>query len=344
MQSSEFFLVTKLLGGHPDFDLEKHSKLMAMIATGQMLRNRSTSTSHSDEVKLISSSGEDVSEQHKEGNYLFKPGDEVERFAANLNWLTQRTTLYGLLSSNLGGDPILHPIRHGFSLSFAAHKLGLSPAICSNIIERLKLRATSTLSDVKSASDPTIIHSTLPLFTAWVAQKCSDPVNFLTAALELRGHTKIAALRNKLAELEGIKLENDELKYVKAVNMLCHDINRSTDGIRSEFSVTTANGIPLAPVVSILNATLAASGAPVNVPNLGLSVPGGSRIRTSWQSRGYRGLFRSVILDLSAVSQFGSLHERITSRVRRKKDAQFADVKIEEAHLRFASPHWKRPM
>lgn len=158
----------------------------------------------------------------------------------------------------------------------------------------------------------------------------------------MREHPKLQALRDKLAEIEEAEA-TDNLHYTKELNKAIQAINFSLAGLRSEYGIETANGIPLSPIVRLGNAVLAAQSIPPAIPDLGIKLPG-SRVSSAYRARGYRGFLRSVIADLSSVARLGHLHERICKNVRRTRDAHAVDVQIEDPRFRYARPDWKRPM
>lgn len=340
MASSDFLLNVKLLGG-PNFDSEQSGKIAAMIASQQHGIERSGAAPN-ETINLIGSDGRDVEATNIREGKKFSVGSDVADFAKNINWLCQRTALYSLLSASMNGIAVLHPVRSSFSLSLAVTKLGLPDIMRRRIIEALKSPAGKILIEIKTASDPTAVALQLPLFTAWIASRGAAPDQFFDEAQQLKETRHVAALRSKFSELEEIDCGGNGKKYAMEVNRLVQAIVSASDIVRSEFAITTANGPSLSPLVAVANAGLAIHGAPVSVPDFGIRLP--TSLSTGWKTRGYRGIFRSVISDLASVAKLGELHEKVTRNVRRIKDAQFKEVKVEPPHLRYAKPYWKRPM
>ncbi len=338
MSGSDFLLNVKLLGG-TDLSSETVGKLVAMLKSQQIDLDRTILEVPLPKPILIGSDGCDMSEPREREGKKFDVGEDVKQFAKNLNWLCQRTSLYSVLALQCNADPVLHPIRSSFALSFAGARLGLPTPIRQRIVALLKDPSEAAVIEIKSASDPfAVIGAHLPIFLAWIALHSDNPNDFLSRAFELKSHPKILAIREKLFEIETSEGSGGNL--ARAVNKTVRELRQALDEVRAEFSVQTSNGLSLSPVVNISNAALAISGQPYAIPDLGIRIPGIS----SWRSRGYRGVFRSIVTDLGEVAKLGALHEKITQNVQRMNDARFVEPKIEPPELRYAKPYWKRPM
>lgn len=345
MQSSAFFLTQKMLAGVGGVDLEKYSQLADAIyfqlddrqsAGGAKLEQRS--------INLIASDGSHVAPDGSTDSNIKGLSKQASAFFAGLNWLAFRTIYFSLVATTLQADLLLHPIRHAFHISWLSKLKGSNPSWYKPVIDAMSARAGSALSDIVSATQPTVVAAELPLFSAWLVRETGDPWKVLQAALDLRSDKRMVAARQAFIQLDQLAETAPEL-YVRKANEVLKDLDRTMAAIRADFSVGTDQGNLTGTIVKAVNFGLVLS--PWKVPPIPSDWIKWRKLESFSQKlrdRFVSPMYRSVVTDLATVAQLGSLHENLRSRVVFDPHASTYFAKVEEAKFRKITSHWKRPM
>lgn len=100
----------------------------------------------------------------------------------------------------------------------------------------------------------------------------------------------------------------------------------------------------ISPLIAVFNAAGKLKGLP-SLPAIPLRIPLPDRVLEIGILGGFKGLCRSVVQDLTAVSRLGSFHEKMTVEVRFKDGrSETYLAKTEQRRWLGRGSYWKKPM
>jgi hypothetical protein len=343
MHSSDWFLTMKMLAGVGGLDIEKYSALNDTIFS-ELSANRDSTASRpkGEYYKLYGSDGKPIPKVlHQEGT-KYEVSAQVSAFAASLNWLAMRTCFYSYLSNHYDADAVLHPIRSAFQLSIGT-RLGLLTAVYEPIVRRFADETSAVVKEIKQSTDPVVAEMQIPLLSAWLVDKVGSPSKAVSAAFEFRNESPVRDARKRLSDLAAAK-QSGEKGFVRDANRLVAEVRKAGDLLRELYAVKPKNGVSVSPLIAIFNVIGKLKGLP-NLPTVPLKIPLPDKIIEIGLRGGFKGMCRSVIQDLVAVSRLGAFHEKMTAEVKfREGHPTTYLAKTEDVHFLGKSSHWKRPM
>jgi hypothetical protein len=239
-------------------DLPKYNKLSSMIFAElsdnqRVIKNRNTS-----KALLYDSRGKPISSDYvltnKEGRKVELGGvsNQVQAFFAGLNWLSLRTAFYSLAAKELGADLILHPIRNAFQVNLLSKLSSHDPSVFKPILNAMNGVVHKTVNQVFENTQPIVLSQSLPMFTAWLAEKTQDPHKFIETAYEIRMDKSFLQARQQLSELEQMLLIEDRSKFLLKANKLISEVSGQMQRICSKFGVQTTKGVALSAPIFII--------------------------------------------------------------------------------------------
>jgi hypothetical protein len=328
---SDWYLAMMMLVGSGTCaaEADKYGTLMEMLLFDQdMERNRSehrvvglenrASFADSDGFKLDASESKQLLE-----------------FAAQFSWLSLRSAFYTLIASNNGIDATLHPIRSAFVGVLAKSKFALPPNVYSAVLNRLSTAGEATVRAIREYTDPILVEQTLPLFALYLAAHVDDPRRYLDGAFDLRTKPSFVEARQQLIALEDARNGGDQAGFVRRANRLVSDIEKLSADMKQRYGVEMTQDVSPSPIISVINSILAFTGPGLRLPDPGIKIPIAGRMLDRRNRAGFRGVFRSVVRDLSAIACLGEFHERLTSAV----DRSFWRNERHNGHIR-KKPGW----
>jgi hypothetical protein len=207
--------------------------------------------------------------------------------------------------------------------------LGLSQDVYRPVLEGLNGRIASTTAEILQTTDPLVLALKLPFFSAWIVSKINDTSRILEVAHDLAMSPPLTQARTALANLDSLNPTSRE--FVREANRLIRDLDATASRLRSEFGVSTRQGVALSPVIKVANIALAASGKiPVQIPDLGLKVPMPTWFGRRLDSHRLQAVFRSVVEDLGTIGRLGHLRSRLTAAADIRPNASFPKPSIED--------------
>ncbi len=221
----------------------------------------------------------------------------IVSFASSLNWLAMRTSFYTLLAGQFACDVVLHPIRSAFQISFSGPS-GFKDHALRSLLLSIHNETKNMVSEVRAVTDPIISKGQLPVFSAWIAEKTKDPAKIIDVALELRTQEPFLSARRQLIDLEDIKDEKNNAKYISNSNKIMLDLQKTFEKLRIEYGLKTPNGISLSPVMFVFNAALSLKGLP-SVPNVPIKIQRPNFLDVFERRSGFQGVIRSIVQDLT---------------------------------------------
>ncbi|WP_312471894.1 hypothetical protein [Brucella sp.] len=311
-QSSEFLLKMKMIENSGSREL--FSILQDMVFTEKASANEvdkeSVIKNHFD---ILNDKGAPVPKSRGKGPSSRIIPSQLTAFAGSVNWLTQRALFYTYLASSFDADAILHPIRSDFQATIGP-RLGMDQGTFTTVIKKFSGKIQSVAVDIKSSSDPIVGQIDLPIFSAWLVNKTNDPKAIIEAAFEVRSNKEFVSLRNLLSEMEDLAKSPDSKDYVKYVNTIQRDIEKAGETLKEIYGVKSKSGVSIAPMIFIINTLAKLKGIP-SIPSLPIKIKLSDSIIELGLRSGFKGVFRSVISDLTSISRLGEFHDKITSSV-----------------------------
>ncbi len=346
MTSSEYFLTQKMLAGAGGIDLEKYSTLSSAIYGELLDKYRSTEQdAASKKSVLVSSSGAPIDSGFKlvdQGGHEVSAtvSKQADIFLAGLSWLAFRTVFYSLAASNLGTDLFLHPIRHSFQANLLSKLHKNNPSTFKPLIDAMNDCANKSLNRIVEYTQPFVTKHQTPLFVAWLAKTVGDPSDYVEYAYSLRQEPLFIQARQRLIELE-TSIECDD--FTNEANKIVLEVQKSLEGITSKYSVTTSQGVSTSNFITLWNLTTVLSQLP-KIPNVDVRLRKLEFLKNLVPQKGFKGIYRTLISDLTQVSRLGEYHDILCSKVVLDREANDYYDKQEDIKFRKVKSHWKIPM
>ncbi|SCY34344.1 MULTISPECIES: hypothetical protein [unclassified Lysinibacillus] len=347
ISSSVYFLTQKLLSDVGGIDIEKYSTLSAMIYDELSEKKEVNPQFVETKMKIYNSSGQIISEKVQLRDKYGKQVDgeiskQVNAFFAGLNWLAFRTVLYTMLARELQCDLFLHHIRDGFHINMLNNLQKDNPSVLKPAIDTMKGISSRNLNAVLENTQPYVTKFNLPMFSVWFATKTGRPSDFFEYAFEIREEKMFKQARSSLATLDRLHDENPS-KYVKEANLLIKDIQKQMERIRVKYGVDTPQGVPLAPLIGVWNATTLVTQLPKS-PKVNMRIKQLDFLKDLIPAKGFKAIYRSVLNDLTQVSRLGKYYDIISADVVLKENAQYYQAKEEQIKYAKSKSWWKLPL
>lgn len=332
LASSKWFLTLKMLvGKEDDLDRERYTSLASLIFNEGESSYGNINERINPSFTILDSTGKPAD----------RKGDisaQLSHFTANLSWLALRTAFYTTLSTAYQIDAILHPIRSAYQAAIAG-KFNVSGPNFLPLLERMAGKTTDAVRSIRSATEPLIFEQPLPLFSAWIVSKVGSPSHVIREAFDLRNTPLFRQARSQLIELEDLQREGERSTFVKQANKLVRGIEDLSQTMCETYGMKTPNGVQISPVIQAWN--LATPSTPI--PDVPFKVRLPSGIRELRYRKGFKGVFRTITHDLTAVERLGVIHDKLTSEARLTEDAFEQSIKLEDRRYLGRASHWKQP-
>jgi hypothetical protein len=315
MSSSVFYLTVNLLTDDSGVSAQKYSSMHAMIASQLWGEERGSYVAPS--LMLKDKSGKRLPDRFTRDKD-YEIGDQVQRFAAALNWLALKTNFYARVAEANNMDLVLHPIRHAFLANVIHKSYKISSSTYDSITTMLRNGITGTVREITKHSEPILSELRLPMWSAYLATRTKKPSEFLATCQQLRQEGLFVEARAQLGELQELGESDPEDNYVKSVNKLNLALEKTSAHLLSKYGVSSQQQIAVAPAINlILKAKTGGS-----IPDIG-GVPRPRALSGILDRRGFRGLVRSIVSDLVSIERLGKLHEIITLDVRKESKEKY---------------------
>lgn len=348
MSSSVYYLTQKmLLDSKNEINIDKYSKLNQMIFSE--LNDQFVKPSNNKSI-ILDSSGVPIKATHrvydKEGRlqeaYI---GKQTELLMANLSWLAYRTIFYTIMAKETGGTLILHPIRNAFQINFLSKLHPQNTDIFKTLISSINAPVENTVNSIFTSTQPLITKFSLPMFSISLTHKAGNPTDAINLAYHLKNEGDFVEARKRLSEIENLfAVENSQKARITA-NKLVLDVQELMDRICVNYGVATPQGISLSPMITAYNmgSALTPGGLP-SIPNYSGKIKFLDKVRDLIPQTGFNAVYKSLINDLTQISQIGEYHEKLTSQVTYHENSDFYTSKSENEKYMRAKSYWKIPM
>jgi len=348
MSSSVYYLTQKMLmDSKNELNIDKYSKINQMIFSEL---NDGFIKPSSDKHIILDSSGQPIRNVHriydKEGCIKEAHiGKQVELLMANLSWLAYRTIFYTIMAKETGGTLILHPIRNSFQINFLRKVYPQSTDVFRQLISSINMPAEKTIKSIFASTQPLITKFSLPMFSIVLTNKAGSPTEAINAAYQLKNEGDFVKARTMLAEIEEFFAEEKPQKAIISANKLVSQVEKLMKRICVRYGIATPQGISLSPIITFYNiGSLLTAGQLPSIPNYSGKIGILDKVKDMIPQKGFNAVYKSLINDLTQISQLGRYHEMLTSKVVYHKDADFYTAKVENEKYMHSKSSWKVPM
>lgn len=348
MSSSVYYLTQKMLmDSKNEINIDKYSKLNQMIFSelnDQFIRTPTN------EAIILDSSGKPIKDNHKvydKENKLKEAhiGKQTELLMANLSWLAYRTIFYTIMAKEMGGTLILHPIRNAFQINFLSKLHPQNTTTFRNLISSINAPVESTVNSIFAQTQPLITKFPLPMFSIYLTHKTGKATDVINAAYHLKYERDFVEARKKLDEIESLFDVGNSQKATIAANKLVLHVQELMEHICVKYGLATPQGVSLSPMITVYNmGSVLAPGVLPSIPNYSGKIKLLDKVRDLIPQTGFNAVYKSLINDLTQISQLGGYHEKLTSQVTYHKNSDFYTSKEENARYMHAKSYWKIPM
>lgn len=209
------------------------------------------------------------------------------------------------------------------------------------------LRLSSTLSqDVAEVHNGGTLSAgafDLPIFSAWLANACGDPIAILHALEEVRLQPAFVEARGQVAELREIYNDGTLVDANKKTSKMTGRIQKISAGMREKYSIKTPQGAPLTRLVTVYNAFAALNGLPP-LPKIDVAVKIPQFLRDMKREVGFAAVYRNVMNDLATFGTLGHVRDTLGRRVQIDENAIAYSPKPEDPKYRHIHSPYKSPM
>ena len=276
LSSSVYYLTFKLLQNQSGVDISKYSKLSSMIFS-QLFSNEPVELMNEKKPIIYDSKGVIIDENYmvkdKYGSTIETGGfaKQTEKFIAGLNWMDFRTTFYILVAKHCKFDVVLHPIRNAYEVNVINKYSSCREEYSNIIIDAMNDRANKAINCILSPTQPLIMKYKLPMFSAWIASKCSDLKDIINVAYTIKGEKEFSQARDILKNLDAIHAEKGNQKYVTEANLLITDFEKQLLKLMDKYGVAPSELNLTSSLISVYNLSSIATNLP-QIADFGFTV------------------------------------------------------------------------
>ena len=347
MSSSSYYLTYKLLQEESGVDIPKYSKLSTMIYS-QFFGDEPTTEIENKTPMIYDSRGNLISSNYKViDKYKHEKDAHISKqtsaFLSGLSWLDFRTTFYILAANQLGFDLVLHPIRNAYEINIQ-RKYSENQHSSRAIIDAMNNTANETLTNITSATQPILINSRLPMFSAWIAGKSGNLDNLIENIYSLKGEKEIIRARDILNNLDEIHREKGNEKYITDANLLIAEFESNMQKLLDRYGVMPSKIDITSSFIKAYNVYSDVKKLP-KLPNIQYKVKKPTFIKKMfYHYSGFGATYKAIISDLVSIEQLGRYHDILTSKVSLDKNADYYDIKTENPSFANYKSDWKIPL
>lgn len=349
MSSSKFFLTQKMLLGNTILDKERFSVLHSLLFKENNEQYEVTTPLKNKSPKLFDHRGNQITFNKDNGKITSSAGEDglspqFQALVASLNWISQRTSFYVLAADYLYADLFIQPLRQSFlqniiKRTYPSYNLG----VFNDFRNSINNQTEDTLKNVLSTSNNFGLSFDIPLFSAYFAKQTGDSKKIIEAAYNERDKKPFVEARNKLRELN-LMLDNDKRsKFLREINLLSTDLNKSFKSIESKYGLGEGQGIGFSQLKFLFSFIPLVKD--VKLPKeMDFRIKELEFMKHVVPKKGFNAVYRNVIEDLFEFDNIGKYKDILLGNVKYDKQANAYDIKTEDPKYTRASSYWKKPM
>lgn len=271
------------------------------------------------------------------------PTGAIGAFVASLMWVANRAMFYTLAAAHLKADTFLYPVRQAYQQHYLAKTFKYDANFPKRVVTTLSTTLAQDVAEVHAGGSLNAGSVDLPVFSAWFAQACGDPMAALHALENVRLQKEFVEARAQLAELRAIYDDGTLLDGNKKAAKIAMSITRISAAMREKYSVKTQQGIPLTRLVTVYNTVAALKGLPP-LPKIDMEVKLPQFLRDLRREVGFAAVYRNIMNDLGTFGALGSLRDVLGRRVQVDENAIAYRPKSEDPKYRRSHSSFKSPM
>jgi hypothetical protein len=348
ISSSIYHLNLKVLAGRGTQDFDKYGA----VATAMFheLSDASRSGRHiKNDVELVDRYGKRIGDGYSVPDAKWGSGESgapsgaIQAFTASLVWVANRAMYYTLVAAHLKADAFLYPIRQAYQQHYLAQNFKYDADFPKRLVSQFSTTLSRDVAEVHNGGALAIGAIDLPVFSAWLANACGDPVAALHALEDIRLQREFVEARAQVSELREVYNDGSILDANKKIGKMTANISKVSAAMREKYSIKTQQGVPLTRLVTVYNAFAILKGLPT-LPKIDLSVKIPQFLRDMKREVGFSAVYRNIMNDLATFGALGQVRDVLGRRVELEENAVAYTPKAEDPRYRHAHSQFKSPM
>lgn len=271
------------------------------------------------------------------------PSGAIQAFAASLVWVANRAMYYTLAAAHLKADAFLYPIRQAYQQHYMAQTFRYDLSFPKRLVTQFSSALSRDVAEIHNGGALAVSAVDLPVFSAWLANSCGDPVAALRAVEDIRLQQDFVGAREQITELRELYNEGGIEQANKRIEKMTSRIKGVSDAMREKYSIKTRQGVPLTRLVSVYNAFAALKGLP-QLPRIDINIKLPAFLRDLRRDVGFAAIYRNIVNDLGTFGALGEIRDVLGRRVVVPEDAVAYAPKPEDPRYRHSHSKFKSPM
>lgn len=271
------------------------------------------------------------------------PAGAIGAFVASLVWIANRAMFYTLAAAHLRADTFLYPIRQAYQQHYLSKTFKYDANFPKRVVNQLSATLSRDVSEVHAGGTLNAGSVDLPVFSAWLAQACGDPVAMLHALEDVRLQPEFVEARSQLSELRAVFDDGTLLDANKKAAKIAKALTKVSASMREKYSIKTQQGVPLTRLVTVYNTVAALNGLPP-LPKIDVRVKLPQFLRDMKREVGFAAVYRNIMNDLATFGSLGSVRDVLGRRVQVDVNAVAYRPKPEDPRYRRSHSPFKSPM
>jgi hypothetical protein len=346
--SSVYHLNLKVLASRGTDEFEKYGAVATAIFQ-ELGDARSTGKVIQKEVELVDRFGNPIGDGYAVPSARWGKGESgppsgaINAFTASLVWIANRAMYYTLAAAHLRADAFIYPIRQAYQQHYLAQHFKYDADFSKRLVLQLSATLSRDVAEVHNGGTLAVGAIDLPVFSAWLANACGDPIAALHALEDIRAQKEFVEAREQMSTLRDIYNDGSILDANKKIAKLTSGIAKISATMREKYSINTTQGIPLTRLVSVYNTVAVLKGLPP-LPKIDLAVKLPQFLRDMKREVGFAAVYRNVMNDLATFGALGQVRDVLGRRVEIDKNAIAYSPKSEDPKYRNTHSPFKSPM
>lgn len=348
ISSSIYHLTLKVLAPRGTEEFTKYGAVATAIFQ-ELADARSTGKHISNEIALVDRFGDPIGDGYAVPGAKWgqgesgPPSDAIGAFIASLVWVANRAVYYTLAAAQLKADAYLYPIRQAYQQHYLAQSFKYDSDFPKRLVSRFSATLSRDVAEIHNGGALAAGAIDLPVFSAWLAKACGDPVAALHALEDIRLQKEFVEARKQVSELRDVYNDGSVVDGNKKVAKMSDGIAKISAAMREKYAIKTRQGVPLTRLVTVYNTFAALKGWPP-LPKVDLNVKIPQFLRDMKRQVGFAAVYRNIMNDLATFGTLGETRDMLTSRVNIDRDAKAYSPKPEDPRYRHAHSPFKSPM
>lgn len=348
ISSSVYHLTLKVLASSGSDEFQKYGAIATAMfqelgeakSTGKYIRNK---------LELIDRFGKPIGDGYTVPDARWGNGESgppsgaIHAFTASLVWIANRAMYYTLAAAHLKADAFLYPIRQAYQQHYLAQTFKYDTDFPKRLVSQLSSTLSRDVAEVHNGGALSAGAIDLPVFSAWLANECGDPVAALHALEEIRLRKEFIEAREQVSELREVYNDGSIVDANKKIAKMTARIGKVSAVMREKYSIKTQQGVPLTRLVNVYNAFAVLKGLPP-LPKIDLAMKVPQFLRDMKRKVGFAAVYRNVMNDLATFGTLGQTRTILGRRIKIDESAVAYSPKSEDPKYRHAHSRFKSPM